>query len=152
MKKMTLCSLSVLFAACGTAPETPPPALRPLEEVIIAAPRATPEPAASADASVLIQGRSNKAVLDSIQQNRTRRGMKLMSRNAYRIQFSQTLPSATPPTELRMIYQLNPEGAHLRLSARVLRISHPGRANEIITDISQELAGKIRDELESYAR
>jgi hypothetical protein len=152
MNKIALASLSLLLAACGATPQSSP---RPLEEPVISSPR-TPEsarqPTASATASVLIQGRSNKAILDAIQQNRTRRGMKLMSRNAYRIQFSQTLPGATPPTEVRMIYQLNPEGPHLRLSAQVLRISNPGRANEIITDISQELAGKIRDELESYAR
>ena len=152
MKKILLAGFMTLLAACGTTPQSSP---RPLEEPVISTPRISEgarQPTVSAPVSVLIQGRSNKAVLDSIQQNRTRRGMKLMSRNAYRIQFSQTLPGATPPTELRMIYQLNPEGAHLRLSAQVLRISNPGRANETIADLSAELASKIEDELESYAR
>ena len=97
MKKILLAGFMTLLAACGTTPQSSP---RPLEEPVISTPRISDgarQPTVSAPVSVLIQGRSNKAVLDTIQQNRTRRGMKLMSRNAYRIQFSQTLPGATPP-------------------------------------------------------
>lgn len=153
MKKTALLLLSALLTACGS---TPPPVLRPLEETIISAPRTEPAaPAASSETSgatsVLIQGRNSKSVLDAIEQNRTRRGMKKMSRSTHRIQFSQSLPKSSIPTEIRMIYQLTAEGPHLRLSAQVLRISNPGRANEIIVDISNELASKIAEELESYA-
>jgi hypothetical protein len=147
MKKTLWAALALILTACGTSPlSSTPQAVSP--------PRPLQEPAVNAPAntSVLIKGRSSKAILDAIQQNRTARGMKMMSRGPYRIQFSQAMPGANPPTEVRMIYQLSQEGPHLRLSAQVLRISYPGRANESITDISRELASKIESELESYAR
>lgn len=141
MKRLLPLCIALTLLACGSAPKTP----EPTPGNPVAAEPAAPQ-------SVLILNQTSKAVLDRIQQQRTARGMKVIGRGPLRIELGQAVPKTDPPAEVRMIYQLAPGKDGLRLLARVFRIDSPGTAQEYTKEITQELADKLNDELQRYAK
>lgn len=143
---------SLLLAACAT---TQPPGTTGRSETA-STPASTASSTASAPLSdgtpsVLIRGRSSKAVLDDIVQYRTQqKGMKLKSRSSTRLEFTLPIQRTATPTEARMSYLLVKEGDGLRLSARVFQFSYPGTTRETGQDVTQSMSDKLQEELQRY--
>jgi hypothetical protein len=121
------------------------------------APTATPVPAKTVakvqppSASILIVGRSNKALIEDIVLYRTGKGMKLLSRGPTRLEFSSNIAKANIPTEARIQYTLTQASQGWQLGAKVLQISFPGTKNEKVEDITAHVLDKLNEELARYA-
>lgn len=144
MKKQTfqwLCLVisSILLAACTTPPApTPQPEVKPVA-------KAQPNVA-----SILIVGRSNKAVIEDIVRFRTSKGMKILTRSNNRLEFSSTVTKANIPTEARIQYTLIQASQGWQLSAKVFQISYPATKHEKVEDITPHVLDKLNEELARY--
>lgn len=140
---------ALLLAACATSP-LPAPTPAPGGQ---GAPTVAPIPAEPAPPSIIIQGRSARAILDSIVKYRTQKGMRLMQRDSSRVVLSMAVPRSNPPAEAQMIFSLAPAPeapAGLRLSAQVFQIiKHGGKAQS--TEITASLRENLEEELDMYA-
>jgi hypothetical protein len=117
------------------------------------APQTESKPVAKAQPntpSILIIGRSNKAVIEDIIRYRTGKGMKVLSRSATRLEFSSNITKANIPTEARIQYTLTQVTQGWQLSAKVFQISYPATKNEKVDDITSHVAEKLNDELARY--
>ncbi len=132
----------LVITACAT-PSAPP--------VATPAPAKTVAKVQPPSASILIIGRSNKAVIEDIVAYRTGKGMKLLSRTSARLEFSSNIAKANIPTEARIQYTLTQASQGWQLSAKVLQISYPGTKNEKVEDITAHVVDKLNEELARYA-
>ncbi|WP_028454548.1 hypothetical protein [Chitinilyticum litopenaei] len=152
--KLSALLASALLAACATtnAPPNNPPAPTPTPAPVASKPVAASAPATSSAApSVLIRGRSSKAILDDVVNYRTQqKGMKLKSRSGSRVELSLAMQRTSNPSEARMVYQLTPENGAQRLSARVFQYTHPGTTRETGVEITQSLQEQLLAELPRY--
>ncbi|WP_188705992.1 hypothetical protein [Silvimonas iriomotensis] len=139
----------LLLAACATPPgETgagtagKTTAGAPAPETKLPAPGPTP--------TVLITGRKPQAILDDIVKFRTGKGMSVRSRSSMKVEFAESVPNASQPTEARMLYLLSPTSKGLNLSARVFQVSYPGTARERVAEVTSVVADKLSKELAGY--
>ena len=147
--RATAFSFSLLLAACAT----PPSDNSAKAPVTGGTPQPVPEtklPAAGPAPTVLISGRKPQAILDDIVKYRTGKGMKLRNRTSMKVEFAETITSASQPTEARMVYLLSPGAKGLNLSARVFQVSYPGTARERVAEITSVVADKLSRELAGY--
>ncbi|GGP27746.1 hypothetical protein [Silvimonas amylolytica] len=107
-------------------------------------------PAPGPTPTVLITGRKPQAILDDIVKFRTGKGMSVRSRSSMRVEFAESVPNASQPTEARMLYLLSPASKGLNLSARVFQVSYPGTARERVAEVTSVVADKLSKELAGY--
>ncbi|WP_373975992.1 hypothetical protein NT239_04270 [Chitinibacter sp. SCUT-21] len=138
LRKIILISAASLLAACST----------PQHQGSEAKPVAKAQPNSP---SILIVGRSTKAVSEDIIRFRTSKGMKLLSRSPTYLEFSANIAKANLPTEARIQYTLTQSQQGWQLSAKVLQISYPASKKEKIEDITLHVSDKLNEELARYA-
>jgi hypothetical protein len=142
-QRLIVSGLCVLSVACttppGATPDTP------------ASPEKKTSKSPSAPASIIIVGRSNKAVMEDIVQYRTSKGMKIRSRSANQVEFMAQVNKANIPTEARIQYTLMQVSQGWQLSARVYQISYPSTKKEKVEDITLSVIDKLNEELAGYA-
>ncbi|MBE9610543.1 hypothetical protein [Chitinilyticum piscinae] len=146
--KLAVAALAALVTACTTNPTSAPEPSSPSPPVAASRPVA-----ADRAPSVLIQGRSNKAILDDIVQWRTQqKKMTVRSRSSDRVELALSVQRTSTPTEARISYVISKEGDGVRLSARVFQFSYPGTTRETGLDVTQSMADKLQEELERYRK
>lgn len=151
-KPLLALALALLLAACATTqPPTENSGGAGVTRPASAASAAASTTLSDGTPSVLIRGRTSKAILDDIVQYRTQqKGMKLKSRSTTRLEFTLPIQRTATPTEARMSYLLIKEGDALRLSAKVYQFSYPGTTRETGQDVTQSMADKLQEELQRY--
>lgn len=101
--------------------------------------------------SVLIKGKSARTIFDGIVKYRTQKGMRIIQRDAQRVEFSMSVPKSNPPAEARMLYSISPAPDGLRLSAQVFQVIKQGGKTQT-SDITSSLRDKLDEELVTYTR
>ncbi|MDR3413717.1 MAG: hypothetical protein P4L87_22630 [Formivibrio sp.] len=100
---------------------------------------------------MLIKGKSARTILDGIVKYRTQKGMRIIQRDAQRVEFSMSVPKSNPPAEARMLYSISPAPDGLRLSAQVFQVIKQGGKTQT-SDITSSLRDKLDEELVTYTR
>ncbi|MDW5415482.1 hypothetical protein R6242_02720 [Iodobacter sp. CM08] len=146
MKRLLITLSSIaLLSACASTPSTQSTPPAPSNKV----PSAVNLPNIS-DNIIVIKDRQAQAIFDDIVQYRKQKGMQLKRRTAQRLEFSMKIPNVTQATEARMSYLLSPLDGGFQLSARVWQITAPGTARENVSEITNAVADKIHEELQTY--
>ncbi|MEN9659242.1 MAG: hypothetical protein RL571_2707 [Pseudomonadota bacterium] len=146
MKRLLIAlSCAVFLSACASPPSSQRTAPAPNTKV----PSAVNLPNLS-DNIIVIKNRQPQAIFDDIVQYRKQKGMLLKRRTSQRLEFSMKIPNVTQATEARMSYLLFPIEGGFQLSARVWQITAPGTARENVSEITDAVADKIHEELQTY--
>ena len=147
MKRLLIAlSCAVFLSACASPPSRQKTAPAPNTKV----PSAVNLPNLS-DNIIVIKDRQAQAIFDDIVQYRKQKDMLLKRRTSQRLEFSMKIPNVTQATEARMSYLLSPVEGGFQLSARVWQITAPGTARENVSEITDAVADKIHEELQTYA-